>query len=185
MKHQNGAHGITSLGIKTNSHPVWKSKPICVNSRSHCSGRSSHPTTMPASMQSQQPSGEYLLPPRTTKLCKLEGKNIAACFFLEYWLSAKAPHVTVFPFAQQNCIAQPSPDSVGDAKGVLLHNNFYTDSSAQNHCPGMSAKTGSGFGVCEILIWNGSPTICTLETAISARENVLCFKSMTCHKVVL
>lgn len=74
---------------------------------------------------------------------------------------------------QQRWIAQPSPDSVGGAKGVLLHNSFYAESSTGNHSSGMSAKTGSRFSVYEILIRNGSPTIFMLETAITAREMVL------------
>jgi len=59
--------------------------------------------------------------------------------------------MTIFPFAQQRCIAQPSPERVGGAKGALSH-NFYTDSGTGNHNPGVSAKTGSGFGVYEILV---------------------------------
>lgn len=58
----------------------------------------------------------------------------------------------MLPSTQQSCVAQRSPDSVGGTRDTLLHYKFYTDTSADNDNPVMSAKTGAGFAVYEILI---------------------------------
>lgn len=78
---------------------------------------------------------------------QVRGKNTAVRFFLGYWLSAEAPQVTIFPFTQQGCIAQPSPGSAGGAKGALSHNYFYTDSSTGKHSPARLQKQAQG-SVC-------------------------------------
>lgn len=150
VKHQNGSHGITSLEIKTSLHDLslpWLQTDL-----------PAHHHTSQCTLWSQQPPGEYLFSPRTTKQFMSQGESIAVWFFLECWLSDEA----VFPFMQQRSIAQPYTDSTGGAKCVLLH-IFCTAKSTENHSSRMSVQAGPVFGVYEILIQNVSPTVCTLE----------------------
>lgn len=84
VKHQNGSHSITSMGIEINSHLVWKSKQICMNSSSCCSGQRSQPITMPVSVHPRNlssPLGNIHSLSSTTKLCKLEGRKLQYAFF--------------------------------------------------------------------------------------------------------